>query len=123
MLSMSAYNLTVSDADNPLCTSDTTFMLGGGSVECPFGTFGITNLIQDDESERLTILYDLDEQKDIRVQIHDSIGRLIYSVLVRPSINEGRSHAVSTNEMPAGIYHASILANGIRDVSSFRVVH
>ena len=121
-LSMDSYTLTVSDIEDPLCKTDTTFMLGGSIEVCPFGSFEITNLRQDETAELLTINYDLDEQKDIRVQIHDSVGRLIYSVLVRPSINDGRFHDVSTSEMPAGIYHASILANGVRDVSSFRVV-
>lgn len=123
MLSTASYNLTVSDILNPLCKTDTTFVLEGSMDECPFGSFEITNLLQDEAAERLTIMYDLDEQKDIRIQIHDSVGRLIYSVLVRPSINEGRSHEISTSQLAAGIYHASILANGVRDVSSFRVVH
>ena len=122
-LSMASYNLTISDFEDPLCRADTTFTLGGSMMECPFGSFEITSLRQDESAELLTINYDLDEQKDIRVQIHDSVGRLVYSVLVRPSINEGRSHEVSTSTLPGGIYHASILANGVRDVSSFRVVH
>lgn len=123
MLRTSTYNLTVSDIENPLCKTDTTFVLEGSMDECPFGSFGITNVIQDETAEQITIMYDLDEQKDIRVQIHDSAGRLIYSVLVTPSINEGRSHQISTSVLPSGIYHASILANGERDVSTFRVVH
>ncbi len=123
MLRTSTYSLTVSDIENPLCKTDTTFVLEGGMDECPFGSFGITNVIQDETAEQITIMYDLDEQKDIRVQIHDSVGRLIYSVLVTPSINEGRSHQISTSVLPGGIYHASIVANGERDVSTFRVVH
>lgn len=121
-LSMSSYNLTVSDIEDPLCSIDTSFTLGGSLEVCPFGSFEITSLRQDETAGLLTINYDLDEQKDIRVQIHDSVGRLMYSLLVRPSINEGRFHDVSTSDFPSGIYYASILANGIRDVSSFRVV-
>ncbi len=117
------YNLNISDDQAPLCTLDTTIVIGEEDLECPFGTFAISDLRQDNVTGLLTIAYDLDEQKDITIQIHDSIGRLIYSLLVRPSLNDGRTHEVITASFPGGIYHASILANGVRDVASFVVAH
>lgn len=117
------YALRVEDAMNALCFSDTTVNLNMATEVCPFGEFAILGLRNDAIGGRLIIDYDLDEQKTIRVQIHDSVGRLAYSQEVVPSFMQGRSHEVYTGDFPAGIYHASILANGFRDVASFLVVH
>ncbi len=117
------YELQVNDDLNLQCFSDTTVVIEERLDSCPFGEFAIKGLRNDIEGGRLFIDYDLDEQKDIQVQIHDSAGRLLYSQLITPSLSEIRTHEIRTTDYPSGIYHASILANGQREVSSFIVVH
>lgn len=117
------YELRIVDDENLLCFSDTTIVIEERLDICPFGEFAITELRFDYLTGDLYIDYDLDEQKNIQVQIHDNSGRLIYNQLITPSLNTGRFHLVNTLNFPDGIYHASILANGIREVASFLVVN
>ena len=116
------YSLIISDDENIGCQADTVINLVSSSEPCPFGLFEIVDLRQVG-ADILTILYDLDEQKDIHIQVHDNLGRLIFSQLIRPSLNEGRSFDLRTSDFPSGVYHASILANGVRDVASFIIAH
>jgi len=115
------YVLTVSDEENTLCNADTTITFSANDMVCPFGEFEITELLQSGDASILTVLFDLDEQKNVTIQIHNSIGQLVYSVLTVPSLDDIRSHNINTGELPSGIYYASILANGIRDTESFRI--
>ncbi|NND32379.1 MAG: S8 family serine peptidase [Saprospiraceae bacterium] len=117
------YDIRVSDEGNIRCFSDTTIVIEAQLDICPFGEFTIERLRIDYATGELFIDYDLDEQKDIQVQIHDNAGRLVYNRLVTPSLNMGRFHVVNTRDFPDGIYHASILANGLREVASFIVVN
>ncbi len=116
------YILTVVDEENPLCSADTTVSFSPNTMICPFGEFEITNLIQSGDASILTVLFDLDEQKNVSFQVHNSIGQLVYNVSIVPSLAEERSHNINTGELPSGIYHVSIVANGIRDTESIRIV-
>jgi len=116
------YILTVVDEENPLCSADTTVSFSPNDMICPFGEFEITNLIQSGDASILTVLFDLDEQKNVSFQVHNSIGQLVYNVSIVPSLAEERSHNINTGELPSGIYHVSIVANGIRDTESIRIV-
>jgi len=114
--------LTAFDDGNPLCFADTTVSFAANEELCPFGEFEIKEVVQSTESELLTLLYDLDEQKNVTFQIHNSVGQLVYSVLDTPSLMETRSHDIDISGLPSGVYFASILSNGNRDTSTFRVV-
>ncbi len=122
-LEAATYTLSIFDDGNQTCSLDTTIILEENPTTCPFGSFEITALLQDVNHDLLILNYDLDEQKDIRVRIHDNLGRLVYNELIRPEISESRSHEIRTSDFPSGIYHATIFANGQQDVASFFVFH
>jgi len=115
------YRLTVSDPIDDLCSVDTTLDVIAGTIECPFGSFEITNVTI--VGSTLQLEYSVDEQKNVQIQIHDSVGRLIYDQIVIPELSGIRSHEVETSTLPSGVYYASILATGFRDVTSFRVAN
>jgi len=115
------YRLTVSDPIDDLCSVDTTLDVIAGTIECPFGSFEITNVTV--VGSTLQLEYSVDEQKNVKIQIHDSVGRLIYDQIVIPELSGIRSHEVETSTLPSGVYYASILATGFRDVTSFRVAN
>ncbi|MEL6123199.1 MAG: S8 family serine peptidase [Bacteroidota bacterium] len=115
------YPLQVSDPNNISCRVDTIVALEEGIIDCPFGDFEITGLSY--IGQNLQIEYNLDEQKLIQVQLHDNMGRLLYDQIVNPPLSGSRSLQVPTGWLADGIYHASILATGFRDVASFVVVN
>ncbi len=122
MIPSGTYTLTISDEENPLCSIDTTVSFSPNETICPFGEFEITGLQQSNDDASLTVLFDLDEQKNVTVQVHNSIGQLLYNILTVPSLSEVRSHDINTSIFPSGVYFVSILANGIRDTEKFRIV-
>ena len=116
------YILTVSDEANPLCSIDTTVSFSPNDMICQFGEFEITSIQQSVDGNSLTVLFDLDEQKNVTFQVHNSIGQLFYNILTAPSLADNRSHDINTTSWPSGIYFVSILANGIRDTQNIRIV-
>lgn len=116
------YILTIIDDANPLCFADTIVTFTPSGDICPFGEFEIRELRQSSSDTELIIIYDLDEQKRVSFQVHNSVGQLLYNNLTLPSLMDERSHSIDISSLPSGIYYASILANGIRDVMSFRVI-
>lgn len=115
------YELSVYDPVDGQCKADTIIQVMPSDLECPFGAFAITGLVQ--QPGTVQIEYSIDQQKDLQIQIHDSLGRLMYDMIVRPELSGTRAHSINTSAFPDGTYHASILATGFRDVESFIVVN
>ena len=115
-----SYNLSVVDPVDGFCKKDTILEIQEGTMDCPFDEFVITDVIR--RGNILEIAYSIDEQKNVQIQIHDSVGRLMYDSIVVPELAGVRTHQVETSTFPDGVYHASILATGFRDVASFIIV-
>lgn len=118
----SAYNVVIEDDMESTCFLDTILTVQPGLEECPFSEFAIDHL-RDDGNHTITVAYTLDEQKDVQVQVHNNMGQLLYSQLVTPDLSGIRTHEINTRSWASGVYHASILATGFRDVESFYVIH
>lgn len=116
------YGLAVADDLDATCRADTTFMIGGNPEACPFGNFEISAIRSVQNDQMVFIDYDLDEQKDIQVQIVNAAGQVLESTLITPSLNDGRTYEVNTSNYPSGIYYASIIANDQIDTKSFRII-
>jgi len=117
-----AYSLIALDEENIVCQSDTLISFNANDAVCPFGEFEIKSISQSDDQSLVTVFYDLDEQKDVNFQIHNSIGQLVFDIREQPSLMETRAFDINIGHLSSGIYYVSILANGIRDAQTFRVI-
>ncbi|MFT6807902.1 MAG: hypothetical protein ACJA01_001124 [Saprospiraceae bacterium] len=118
----SEYMVHVEDDMASTCFQDSFITVIPGIDECPFSEFAIEHL-RDDGNNTITVAYTLDEQKDVQIQVHNSLGQLLYNQLVTPDLSGIRTHEINTGNWASGVYHASILATGFRDVESFYVIH
>jgi len=118
----SEYLVHIEDDMASTCFKDSTITVVAGVDECPFSEFAIDHL-RDDGNHTITVAYTLDEQKDVQIQVHNSLGQLLYNQLVTPDLSGIRTHDINTRSWASGVYHASILATGFRDVKSFYVIH
>lgn len=116
------YQLLIEDDQQSDCFTDTLITVASGVAECPFSEFAITQL-RDNGNHTITVAYTIDQQKEVQIQVHNNAGQLLYNALVTPELSGVRLHDINTNYWPSGVYHASILATGYRDVSSFYVIN
>jgi len=114
------YNLKIKDDEQTTCVIDSMIFIESILDICPYGDFQIETIRQTETS--IILEYSIDEQKDVQIQVYNNLGQLMYNRLVTPTLTSVRNQEVTVSNWPSGVYHASILANGIRDVESFYVL-